>query len=61
MRFLECLKSAGKVLHGNSNLWSMMNKSSVSCTQKSLRILRFCVVFWKVESEPDIAWEQQLD
>ena len=30
MRFLECLKAAGKVLHGNSYLWSMMKKSSVS-------------------------------
>ena len=30
MRLLECLSSAGKVLHGNSCLWSAMKKSSVS-------------------------------
>ena len=30
MRFLECLKSAGKIVHGNNYLWSMMKKSSVS-------------------------------
>ena len=34
MRFSECLKSAGKVLHGNRNLWSMMKKSSVSRMQR---------------------------
>ena len=49
MRLLECLKSAGKVLHGNSCLWSMMKKSS-----KGLRILRFCVMSWEDESEPAI-------
>ena len=27
MRFLECLKSAGKILHGNNYVWSMMKKS----------------------------------
>ena len=27
MRFLECLKSAGKVLHRNNYLWSVMKKS----------------------------------
>ena len=34
MRFLECLKSAGKVFHGNSYLWSMMKKSSVFRMQR---------------------------
>ena len=34
MRFLKCLKSAGKVLHGKSYLWSMMKKSSVSRMQR---------------------------
>ena len=32
--FSECLKSAGKVLHGNSYLWSMMKQSSVSRMQR---------------------------
>ena len=26
MRFLECLKSAGKILHGNNYLWSMIEE-----------------------------------
>ena len=46
MRFLQCLKSAGKVLHGNSYLWSMMKKSSVS------RVQRFYVFS---------DWERQLE
>ena len=33
-KILECLKSAGKVLHGDSYLWSMMKKSSVSRMQR---------------------------
>ena len=32
--FLECLKSVGKVLHGNSYLWLIMKKSSVSRMQR---------------------------
>ena len=55
MRFLEFLKSAEKVLHGNSYLWSMMKKSSVSRMQ-SLCILRFCAMSWKDESEPNIKY-----
>ena len=34
MRFLECLKSASEILHGNNYLWSMMKKSSVSRMQR---------------------------
>ena len=34
MIFLECPKSVGKVLHGNSYLWSMMKRSSVSRMQR---------------------------
>ena len=44
MRFLECLKSAGKVLHGNSYLWSMMKKSSVSLVQRSTYSQILCYV-----------------
>ena len=50
--FFACLKLVGKVLHGNSYLWSMMEKSSVSRMQR-LCILRFCVVSWKCDSEPN--------
>ena len=34
MKFLECLKSVGKALHGNNYLWSVMKKSSVSRTRR---------------------------
>ena len=54
MRFLECLKSVAKILHGNNYLWSMMKKSSVS--RKGLCIFRFCVMSWKDESEPSIKY-----
>ena len=33
MKILDSLQSAGKVLHGNSYLWSMMKKSLVSLMQ----------------------------
>ena len=33
-RILECLKSTGKIHHGNISLWSMMKKSSVSRTRR---------------------------
>ena len=33
-----------------------MNKSSVSCTQKGPRILRFCTMPWKDEREPTIKY-----
>ena len=32
--FLECLKSSGKILHGDNYLWSMMKKSPVSRMQR---------------------------
>ena len=44
MRFLECLKLAGKVLHGNSYLWSMMKKSSVSRMQRLMYSQILCYV-----------------
>ena len=62
--FLECLRSIGKVLHGNNYLLSMMKKSSV------YRIQRFMYVFsdsmlclGKVNQSPasNTVWEQQLD
>ena len=47
MWFLECLKSAGKVLHGNSYLWSMMKKSSVSRMQRFTYSQILCYVLEK--------------
>ena len=44
MRFLECLKSARKILHGNSYLWSMMKKSSVSRMQRLMYSQILCHV-----------------
>ena len=45
MRFLECLKSAGKIPHG---LWSMMKKSSVSRMQRFMYSQILCLS-WKGE------------
>ena len=42
--FLECLKSAGKVLLGNSYLWSMMKKLSVSRMQRFVYSQTLCHV-----------------
>ena len=44
MKFLECLQSAGKVLHGNNYLWSMMKKSSISRTQRFMYSQILCYV-----------------
>ena len=44
MGFLECLKSAGKILHGNSDRWSMMKKSSVSRMQRFMYVQILCFV-----------------
>ena len=44
MRFLECLKSAGNILHGNNYLWSMMKKSSVSHMQRFMYSQILCDV-----------------
>ena len=32
---MEWIQSTGKILHGSTCLWLVMNKSSVSCTQRS--------------------------
>ena len=42
--FLECHKSAGKILHGNTYLWSMMKKSSVSRMQRFMYFQILCYV-----------------
>ena len=44
MKFLECLKSAGKIFHGDSYLWSTMKKSSVSRMQMSTYFQILCYV-----------------
>ena len=41
---LECLKSAGKILHGNNSLWSVMKKSSVSRMQRFMCSQILCYV-----------------
>ena len=59
MRFLECLKSAGKVLHGNMFLWSMMKKSSVSRMQRFMysdSVL--CLGKVNQNTTTNIAWEE---
>ena len=42
MRLLECHQSTGKILDGNSYLWSLMKKSSVSRTQRFLCFQILC-------------------
>ena len=44
MKFLECLKPVGKILHGNNYLWSMMKKSSVSRMQRFMYSQILCCV-----------------
>ena len=56
MRFLECLKSAGKILHGNTFFFGQWwrNHQSIAC--KGLCIFGFRVISWKGESEPSIKY-----
>ena len=44
MGFWECLKSGGKILHGNTYRWSMMKKSSVSRMQRFMYSQILCYV-----------------
>ena len=62
MRFLECLKSAGEILHGNNCLWSMMKKSPVSRMQRFMYFQILCYVSWKGDQNPtsNAVWEEQL-
>ena len=47
MKFLECLKLVGKILHGNRYLWSMLKKSSVSRMQRFTYSQILCYVLEK--------------
>ena len=63
MRFLECLKSAGKVLHGNSYLWSMM-REVISLSHAEVYVFSDSLLYLgKVNQNPtsNTAWERQLD
>ena len=62
MRFLECLKSVGKILHGNSYLWSMMKKSSVSHIQRFLYSSDSVLCLGKVNEnkKSNTVWEEQV-
>ena len=61
-RFLECLKSAGKIFHGSNYPWSMMKKSSVSRVQKFMYSQILCSL-GNVNQNPTSStyWTQQLD
>ena len=63
MRFLECLKSTGKILQGNNYLWSMMKKSSVSRHAKVYVFSDSVLCLGKMNQNPtsNTAWERQLD
>ena len=55
MRFLESLKSAGTVHHGNNYLWSMMKKSSISRMQKFMYSQMLCYVLeWWIRTQHQI-------
>ena len=62
MRFLERLKSAGKILHGNNYLWSMMKKSSVSRMQRFYVLSDSVLSLGKMNQNPtsNNACEEQL-
>ena len=45
MRSMEWVQSTGNTLHGSIYLWLVMNKSSVSCTQRSTSFqILYCVL-----------------
>ena len=62
MRFLECLRSTGKILHGNNYLWSMMKKSSVYRMQRFQVFSVSVLGLGKVNQNPtsNTVWEAQL-
>ena len=62
MRFLECLKSAGEILHGNNELWSTMKKSSVLSRAKVYVFSDSVLCLGKVNQNPtsNTVWEEQL-
>ena len=62
MGFLECLKSAGKILHGNNYLWLVMKKSSVSRMQRFMysQILCYVLERWIRNPASNTVWEEPL-
>ena len=63
MRFLECLKSAGKVLHGNSYLWSMMKKEVINLFHAKVHVFSdsvLCLGQMNQNPTSNNVWEQQL-
>ena len=62
MRFMEWLQSTGKIHHGNSYLWSVMKKSSVSRTRRCMSFQILCLCLGKMNQNPtsNSAWEEKL-
>ena len=61
-QMIVCLKSLGKVLHGNIYLWLILKKSSVSRMQRFTYSQILCYVSEKMIQNPtNIAGEQQLE
>ena len=62
MKILECLKSAGKILHGNNHLWSVMKKSPVSRTRRFTYFQILCHALEKSTKNPEsnTVWGEQL-
>ena len=59
MGFLECLKSAGKIIHENNYLWSMMKKSAVSRMQR-FYVFSDSVLFKKQTSVSHSSTESEI-
>ena len=62
MRFLECLKSTRKILHGNNYLWSVMKKV-ISFSHGKVYVFSDSVLcLGKVNQNPtsNAVWEEQL-
>ena len=62
MRFLECLKSVGKILHGDNYLKSVMKKSSVSRNAKVFVFSDSVLCLGRVNRNPasNTVWEEPL-
>ena len=63
MRFLECLKSVGKILHGNNDLSLVNDEEVISFSHAKVYVFSDSVLcLGKVNQNPtsNTAWEQQL-
>ena len=63
MIYVEWIQLIGKILYGNNCFWSVMKKSSISCTQRSTysQILYCALEGWtRTHNQINCAWEDRL-